>query len=330
MYNEAFDKRKIRAPYLNIMSWAESLPYNTVVNKKIQAENLFKKIGITFSVYNNFDSAERLIPFDMFPRIITKLEWLNIKDGVTQRALAINAFLRDIYNKGEIIKANKIPAYLVYNNPAYEIKMVGFKVPANVYSPIIGTDIIRTDAKSFKVLEDNCRTPSGVSYMIENREIMMRMFPELFQTLNIEPVENYSSYLLDILKSLAPNNCEDEPKIVILTPGPLNSAYCEHSFLADTMGVELVQGTDLLVENNITFMRTTKGKERVDIIYRRIDDDFIDKDLLTSENAQEIFDLGMENQNNIELISHLMEIIKRDHTYMNRCKGILSIVEEVE
>ena len=166
MYNEAFDKKKIRAPYLNIMSWAESLPYNTVVNKKIQAENLFKKIGITFSVYNNFDSAERLIPFDMFPRIITKLEWLNIKDGVTQRALAINAFLRDIYNKGEIIKANKIPAYLVYNNPAYEIKMVGFKVPANVYSPIIGTDIIRTDAKSFKVLEDNCRTPSGVSYMI--------------------------------------------------------------------------------------------------------------------------------------------------------------------
>ena len=276
MYNEAFDKRKIRAPYLNIMSWAESLPYNTVVNKKIQAENLFKKIGITFSVYNNFDSAERLIPFDMFPRIITKLEWLNIKDGVTQRALAINAFLRDIYNKGEIIKANKIPAYLVYNNPAYEIKMVGFKVPANVYSPIIGTDIIRTDAKSFKVLEDNCRTPSGVSYMIENREIMMRMFPELFQTLNIEPVENYSSYLLDILKSLAPNNCEDEPKIVILTPGPLNSAYYEHSFLADTMGVELVQGTDLLVENNITFMRTTKGKERIDIIYRRIDDDFID------------------------------------------------------
>ncbi len=276
MYNEAFDKKKIRKPYSNIMTWANSLPQNTVIKKKLQAENLFKKIGITFSVYNNFDSAERLIPFDMFPRIITRMEWMKIQDGVTQRALAINAFLRDIYNKCEIVKAKKIPGYLIYKNPAYEIKMIGFKVPNNIYSPIIGTDIIRTDEKSFKVLEDNCRTPSGVSYMIENREIMMRMFPELFQQLNIEPVENYSSYLLDILKSLAPKKCDKDPKVVILTPGPLNSAYYEHSFLADTMGIELVQGTDLVVENNVTYMRTTKGKERVDIIYRRIDDDFID------------------------------------------------------
>ena len=161
-------------------------------------------------------------------------------------------------------------------NPAYEIKMVGLKVPHNIYSPIIGTDIIRTDSRSFKVLEDNCRTPSGVSYMIENREIMMRMFPELFEKINIEPVENYSSYLLDILKSLAPRKCECDPKIVILTPGPLNSAYYEHSYLADTMGVELVQGSDLIVEENITYMRTTQGKQKVDIIYRRIDDDFID------------------------------------------------------
>ena len=154
--------------------------------------------------------------------------------------------------------------------------MVGLKVPHNIYSPIIGTDIIRTDSRSFRVLEDNCRTPSGVSYMIENREIMMRMFPELFEKINIEPVENYSSYLLDIMKSLAPRKCEGDPKIVILTPGPLNSAYYEHSYLADTMGVELVQGSDLIVEDNITFMRTTQGKQKVDIIYRRIDDDFID------------------------------------------------------
>ena len=201
MYNEVFNKKKIRDPYLNIMSWAKSLPHNLVIKKKLQAENLFKKIGITFSVYNNFDNAERLIPFDMFPRIITKLEWLQIKEGVTQRALAINAFLRDIYNKGEIIKAKIIPEDLIYKNPAYEVKMIGVKVPNNIYSPIIGTDIIRTDAKSFKVLEDNCRTPSGVSYMIENREIMMRMFPELFHTFNIEPVDNYSAYLLDILKT---------------------------------------------------------------------------------------------------------------------------------
>ena len=276
MYNEVFNKNKVRDPYLNIMSWAKSLPHNIVVKKKLQAENLFKKIGITFSVYNNFDNAERLIPFDMFPRIITKLEWLHIKEGVTQRALAINAFLRDIYNKGEIIRAKIIPADLIYKNPAYEIKMIGLKVPSNIYSPIIGTDIVRTDAKSFKVLEDNCRTPSGVSYMIENREIMMRMFPELFQTLSIEPVDNYSTYLLDILKTLAPKKCENDPNVVILTPGPLNSAYYEHSYLADTMGVELVQGSDLFVKDNVTYMRTTKGKERVDIIYRRIDDDFID------------------------------------------------------
>ena len=276
MFNEVFHKNKPRVAYKDIVSWANSLPYHTLIKKKNEAENLFKKIGITFSVYNNFDSAERLIPFDMFPRVITKLEWMTIQEGVVQRSLAINAFLRDIYNKCEIIKAKKIPAKLVYMNPAYEIKMVGLKVPHNIYSPIIGTDIIRTDSKSFRVLEDNCRTPSGVSYMIENREIMMRMFPELFEKINIEPVENYSSYLLDILKSLAPKKCEGDPKIVILTPGPLNSAYYEHSYLADTMGVELVQGSDLIVEDNITFMRTTQGKQKVDIIYRRIDDDFID------------------------------------------------------
>ena len=276
MFNEVFNKNKPRVAYKDIVSWAKSLPYNTLIKKKNEAENLFKKIGITFSVYNNFDSAERLIPFDMFPRVITKLEWMDIQDGVVQRSLAINAFIRDIYSKCEIIKAKKIPSDLIYMNPAYEIKMVGLKVPHNIYSPIIGTDIIRTDAKSFKVLEDNCRTPSGVSYMIENREIMMRMFPELFEKINIEPVENYSSYLLDVLKSLAPRKCESEPKIVILTPGPLNSAYYEHSYLADTMGVELVQGSDLIVEDNITYMRTTQGKQKVDIIYRRIDDDFID------------------------------------------------------
>ena len=276
MFNEVFNKNKPRVAYKDIISWAKSLPYNTLIKKKNEAENLFKKIGITFSVYNNFDSAERLIPFDMFPRVITKLEWMDIQDGVVQRSLAINAFIRDIYSKCEIIKAKKIPSDLIYMNPAYEIKMVGLKVPHNIYSPIIGTDIIRTDAKSFKVLEDNCRTPSGVSYMIENREIMMRMFPELFEKINIEPVENYSSYLLEVLKSLAPRKCENEPRIVILTPGPLNSAYYEHSYLADTMGVELVQGSDLIVEDNITYMRTTQGKQKVDIIYRRIDDDFID------------------------------------------------------
>ena len=276
MYNEVYKNSKVRKFYNRIYDWAKSLPENVIVKKKNEAENLFKKIGITFSVYNNFDSTERLIPFDMFPRIISSTEWKKIKRGVIQRALAVNAFLNDIYNSGEIVKAKLIPENLIYKNPAYEIKMIGFKVPKRIYSPIIGSDIVRINEKIFKVLEDNCRTPSGVSYMIENREIMMRMFPELFEKIDIEPVENYSSYLLDVLKSLAPRRCEGDPRIVILTPGPLNSAYYEHSYLADTMGVELVQGSDLIVEDNITYMRTTQGKQKVDIIYRRIDDDYID------------------------------------------------------
>lgn len=276
MFNEIYDKKRVRPLYVPIMNWAKSLPESTIIKRKSEAENLFKKIGITFSVYNNYDMSERLIPFDMFPRILSKSEWLKLQKGVEQRALAINAFLNDIYHKGEILKAGIIPKKLIYQNPAYEIKMVGFKVPKKIYSPIIGTDIIRVDKKDFRILEDNCRTPSGVSYMIENREIMMRMFPELFQSLKIEPVENYPEILLDTLKSLTPKKCSKDPNIVILTPGPLNSAYYEHSFLADMMGVELVQGSDLYVDNGITYMKTTKGKEKVDIIYRRIDDQFID------------------------------------------------------
>ena len=276
MFNEVYNNSKVRKPYNKIIDWANSLPQNVIVKKKTEAENLFKRIGITFSVYNNFDSTERLIPFDMFPRILSSSEWNNIQKGVIQRALAINAFLNDIYNRGEITKAGIIPEKLIYDNPAYEIKMVGFKVPKNIYSPIIGSDIVRIKEKIFKVLEDNCRTPSGVSYMIENREIMMRMFPELFEKLKIQTVENYPTYLLEILKSLAPKRCNNDPNIVLLTPGPFNSAYYEHSFLADLMGIELVQGPDLYVEDNMTYMKTTRGPQKVDIIYRRIDDQYID------------------------------------------------------
>ena len=276
MFNEVYKESKVRKPYNKIIDWAKSLPKNLIVKKKNEAESLFKKIGITFSVYNNFDSTERLIPFDMFPRILSSQEWKKIETGVVQRALAINAFLNDIYNSAEIVKAKIIPSNLVFKNPAYEIKMVGFKVPKNIYSPIIGSDIVRITEKKFKVLEDNCRTPSGVSYMIENREIMMRMFPELFEKLRIETVENYPVYLLETLKSLAPQKCNKEPRIVILTPGSFNSAYYEHSFLADLMGVELVEGADLYVDEGVTYMKTTKGPQKVDIIYRRIDDKYID------------------------------------------------------
>ena len=276
MFNEVMQGSLVRKPYNKIFDWAEALPKNIILQKQIQAENLFKKIGVTFSVYNNYDVAERLIPFDMFPRVLSAAEWSKIKKGIQQRSLAINAFLADIYNAAEILKAKIIPEELIYNNPAYDIRMVGFKVPKNIYSPIIGTDIVRTDHKDFKVLEDNCRTPSGVSYMIENREIMMRMFPELFESLKIETVESYPSFLLDILRSLVPSKCNKEPNIVILTPGPSNSAYYEHSFLADMMGVELVQGSDLFVDNNITYMKTTQGPRKIDIIYRRVDDEYLD------------------------------------------------------
>ena len=276
MFNEVINKSAVRAPYNKVFNWAEALPKNTILKKQIQAENLFKKIGVTFSVYNNYDVSERLIPFDLFPRILSASEWIKIERGIKQRSIAINAFLNDVYHRAEIIKAKIIPEKLIYNNPAYDIKMVGFHVPKNIYSPIIGTDIVRTNEIDFKVLEDNCRTPSGVSYMIENREIMMRMFPELFQSLNIEAVDSYPSYLVDILKSLAPKKCKSDPKIVILTPGHLNSAYYEHSFLADLMGVELVQGSDLYVNNNITYMKTTEGPKKIDIIYRRIDDEYLD------------------------------------------------------
>ncbi len=276
MFNEVSDNLELKETYDQIFNWARTLPINTVLKKQIQAENLFKKIGVTFSVYNNYDVSERLIPFDMFPRILSSKEWVKIKKGIMQRSLAINAFLADIYHSAEIIKAKIIPAELIYNNPAYDIKMVGFKVPKNIYSPIIGTDIVRSGQKDFLVLEDNCRTPSGVSYMIENREIMMRMFPELFETLKIESVEGYPSHLLDILRSLCPKKCKKDPNIVILTPGPFNSAYYEHSFLADMMGIELVQGSDLFVDSNVTYMKTTEGPKRVDIIYRRLDDEYLD------------------------------------------------------
>ncbi len=276
IYNEIYKNSKVRKPYNKIFDWAKSLPENVIVKKKNEAESLFKKIGITFSVYNNYDSTERLIPFDMFPRIISGSEWKKIEKGVIQRAIAINAFLNDIYHSAEIIKAKIIPDYLIFKNPAYELKMVGFKVPKRIYSPIIGSDIVRINERTFKILEDNCRTPSGVSYMIENREIMMRMFPELFEKFKIETVENYPVYLLETLKTLTPLKCSNEPKIVVLTPGAYNSAYYEHSFLADLMGVELVQGSDLFVDNCITYMKTTRGPEKIDIIYRRIDDRFID------------------------------------------------------
>ncbi|MBN2629820.1 MAG: circularly permuted type 2 ATP-grasp protein [Rhodobacteraceae bacterium] len=267
---------KVREPYARLQGWMQSMPAELRHMKQAEAEALFRRIGITFAVYGEGGDPDRLIPFDMFPRVFSGAEWARLERGIKQRARALNAFLVDVYGRGEIVRAGRIPARLVYLNDAYEKAVVGFVPSKGVYSHIVGIDLVRTGPEDFFVLEDNCRTPSGVSYMLENREIMMRMFPDLFRENRIEPVDSYPEILRRTLASVAPQKCDREPTVVILTPGHYNSAYYEHSFLADMMGVELVEGQDLFVEGEFVFMRTTEGPRRVDVIYRRIDDDFID------------------------------------------------------
>jgi uncharacterized circularly permuted ATP-grasp superfamily protein len=275
-FNEMFLDGKVRPPYAGLDAWLAGMPPDLRKQKQAEAETLFRRIGITFAVYGEGGDPDRLIPFDMFPRIFTHQEWTKLERGIKQRARALNAFLVDVYGRGEIIRAGRIPAHLVYQNEAYEIAVAGFVPPRGVYSHIVGIDIVRTGPTDFYVLEDNCRTPSGVSYMLESREMMMRMFPDLFRGNRIEPVDRYPEVLRRTLGSVAPAKCEGDPTVVILTPGHFNSAYYEHSFLADLMGVELVEGADLFVDGAFVYMRTTQGPKRVDVIYRRIDDAFID------------------------------------------------------
>ncbi len=275
-FNEMYDGGAVRGLYAALEGWTRSMPAGLRQMKQAEAEELFRRIGITFAVYGEGGDPDRLIPFDMLPRIFSQAEWRRLERGIKQRARALNAFLVDAYGRGEIVRAGRIPANLVYGNEAYEKAVTGFVPPKGVYSHIVGIDLVRTGADEFFVLEDNCRTPSGVSYMLENREIMMRMFPALFRENRIEPVEAYPDLLRRTLASVAPEKCGGEPTIVILTPGHFNSAYYEHSFLADLMGVELVEGPDLFVEGGLVWMRTTEGPKRVDVIYRRIDDAFLD------------------------------------------------------
>ena len=266
----------VRPPYAEVARWLEAMGPEALALKRAEAEALFRRIGITFAVYGEGGDPERLIPFDLVPRVFSAREWRTLSRGILQRARALNAFLDDVYHRGEILKAGVIPEDLVYRNPAYLPEMVGVSPPGKVWSHIVGIDIVRTGPDDFLVLEDNCRTPSGVSYMLENREIMMRMFPELFARGRVEPVDGYPAMLRATLEEVAPPACKDDPTCVVLTPGPLNSAYYEHSFLADEMGVELVEARDLFVEDGLCWMRTTQGPRRVDVIYRRIDDDFLD------------------------------------------------------
>lgn len=275
-FNEMYSNGQVRPPYALLEDWMKNMPAALRSLKQAEAESLFRRIGITFAVYGEGGDPDRLIPFDMFPRVFTQAEWRKLERGIKQRARALNAFLVDIYGRGEILRAGRIPSALVYKNEAYEAAVAGFVPPRGVYSHVVGIDLVRTGPDEFYVLEDNCRTPSGVSYMLENREIMMRMFPELFRENRIEPVDGYSELLRRTFASVAPAKCNGEPTIVILTPGHFNSAYYEHSFLADLMGVELVEGQDLFVEGEFVWMRTTEGPRKVDVIYRRIDDAFLD------------------------------------------------------
>lgn len=266
----------VRAPYQNYHAWYQQQDPAQLRRKLSEAETFFRRSGITFAVYGNDEAAERLIPFDILPRIIAANEWRKLSAGIEQRVVAINAFLSDIYHKQEIIRAGRIPADLIMRNEAFLPQMIGFRPPGNVYTHVIGTDIVRTGEDDFYVLEDNARTPSGVSYMLENRETMMQMFPTLFADNRIKPVEDYPVELYQSLAALAPPGCKGDPTVAVLTPGIHNSAYFEHSFLADTMGVELVEGHDLRIIDGKVCMRTTRGYKAIDVLYRRIDDDYLD------------------------------------------------------
>jgi uncharacterized circularly permuted ATP-grasp superfamily protein len=255
--------------------WLAAQPAERLAQKRAEADALFHRLGITFAVYGENAGIERLIPFDIVPRIIPADEWTRLEAGLKQRVRALNAFICDVYHDQNILRAGVIPPQRVLCNLQYRPEMQGVDVPGGVYAHIAGIDVVRDADGSFCVLEDNVRVPSGVSYMLENRKMMMRLFPELFAHHSVEPVEQYPDLLLENLKSVAPAAVAD-PTVVLLTPGMYNSAYFEHAFLAQQMGIELVEGQDLFVLEDVLYMRTTRGPQRVDVVYRRIDDDFLD------------------------------------------------------
>lgn len=277
----------VRAHYERYQRWLTQQPVDMMQDRRAEAEMIFRRVGITFAVYGDKDEdaslenggTERLIPFDLIPRIIPAHEWANMEKGLVQRVTALNRFIHDVYHGQDIIKAGHIPAEQIFQNAQFRPEMMGVDVPGNIYSHISGIDIVRApNAQSegeYYVLEDNLRVPSGVSYMLEDRKMMMRLFPELFSQNRVAPVAHYPDLLLETLRQMAPPATAD-PTVVVLTPGMYNAAYFEHAFLAQQMGVELVEGQDLFVKDNFVYMRTTRGPKRVDVIYRRVDDDHLD------------------------------------------------------
>ena len=283
-YNEMYDTAGAVRPYYRAYAdWLAATPAERIARKRAEADIAFHRVGITFAVYGDESSKEngkeRLIPFDIIPRIIPSAEWQLLQAGLSQRVKALNAFLNDIYHGQEILKAGIVPREQVINNAQFRPEMIGIDVPAGIYAHIAGVDLVRADSGGkigeYFVLEDNLRVPSGVSYMIEDRKMMMRLFPELFSRYKVAPVQHYPDMLLENLRTVAPAGVVD-PTVVLLTPGAYNSAYFEHTFLAQQMGIELVEGRDLFVKDETVYMRTTQGPQRVDVIYRRLDDDFLD------------------------------------------------------
>ncbi|WP_082366579.1 circularly permuted type 2 ATP-grasp protein [Paenacidovorax caeni] len=265
----------VRPHYHAFAQWLASQPDEAMAARRLEADLNFRRIGITFTMAGDADGTERLIPFDLIPRVIPAAEWQRLDQGLKQRVRALNMFIHDIYHDHDIVRAGIVPAEQVFLNAQYRPEMQDVTVAENIYCHVAGIDIVRANAGEFYVLEDNLRVPSGVSYMLENRKMSMRLMPEMFSRARVAPVAHYPDMLLDNLREVAPRNTDD-PTVVVLTPGMYNSAYFEHAFLAQQMGVELVEGKDLFVDQNTVYMRTTRGPQRVDVIYRRVDDDFLD------------------------------------------------------
>jgi len=283
---------QVRDHYRTYDRWLGRQPRELMASRREEAEMIFRRVGITFAVYGDKDEdgagTERLIPFDLIPRIIPASEWREMEKGLKQRVTALNRFIEDVYHGQEILKAGIIPAEPVLNNAQFRKEMVDLKVPGGIYSIIAGIDIVRAcnpdGSGTYYVLEDNLRVPSGVSYMLENRKMMMRLFPDLFAEHRVAPVAHYPDLLLDTLRAMAPASV-NEPTAVVLTPGAANSAYFEHAFLAQQMGIELVEGQDMFVKDDFVYMRTTRGPQRVDVIYRRLDDDFMDPEVFRKDST---------------------------------------------
>jgi uncharacterized circularly permuted ATP-grasp superfamily protein len=284
IWDEMCDTSQIRAHYSKVFSALKELDVAALQQKDRLAGELFMNQGITFTVYSDNAGIERIFPFDIIPRIITGLEWDHVESGIKQRLKALNLFLKDIYNEQLIIKDKVVPAALIASCPHYTREVYGIKVPHDIYVHISGIDLIRGDDGSFYVLEDNLRTPSGVSYMLENREVTKRIFPELLASNHVRRVSNYPLLLHEILQQLAPAQISN-PAVVLLTPGVYNSAYYEHTFLARQMGISLVEGRDLVVDNHKVYMKTTRGLEQVHVIYRRIDDEYLDPLIFRPDSA---------------------------------------------